>query len=257
MPGNDGKWQGWRPYSQAQYTARSVGPHPELAELTASDLSRLLAAGELTSAELVQMSLGRIAALDLEMTHSVIELNPDAAEIARRLDGERRRGRGRGPLHGLPVLVKDNIDTGDGMLTTAGSLAMTGAPALRDAPLVARLRRAGAVVIGKTNLSEWANIRSIRSSSGWSGRGAQGLRRHPGRGRARRLQGASGGRRRAHDPALRAQRRPQSLPPWTARPGRQEPRRRHPLEPETRGGGDAVLPAGAFRRVREDARLDD
>ena len=150
-----------------------VGPHPELAELTASDLSRLLAAGELTSADLVQMSLGRIAALDREMTHSVIELNPDAAEIARRLDGERRRGRVRGPLHGLPVLVKDNIDTGDGMLTTAGSLAMTGAPALRDAPLVARLRRAGAVVIGKTNLSEWANIRSSRSSSGWSGRGRQ------------------------------------------------------------------------------------
>ncbi|TMC83814.1 MAG: amidase, partial [Chloroflexi bacterium] len=104
------------------------------------------------------MCIGRIAALDREMTHSVIELNPIAAEIARRLDLERRRGRVRGPLHGLPVLVKDT---------------MTGAPALRDAPLVARLRRAGAVVIGKTNLSEWANIRSNRSSSGWSGRGRQ------------------------------------------------------------------------------------
>jgi amidase len=150
-----------------------MGPHPELAEASASDLSRMLAAGDLTSAELVQMSLGRIATLDREMTHSVIELNPEAAEIARRLDGERRRGRLRGPLHGLPVLIKDNIDTGDGMLTTAGSLAMIGAPALRDAPLVARLRRAGAVVIGKTNLSEWANIRSSRSSSGWSGRGRQ------------------------------------------------------------------------------------
>jgi len=150
-----------------------MGPHPELAEASASDLSRWLAAGELTSAELLQMSLGRVGALDCEMTRSVIELNPDAPEIARRLDDERRRGRVRGPLHGLPVLVKDNIDTGDQMLTTAGSLAMTGAPALRDAPLVARLRRAGAVVMGKTNLSEWANIRSSRSSSGWSGRGRQ------------------------------------------------------------------------------------
>jgi len=150
-----------------------MGPHPELAEASAGDLSKWLAAGELTSAELLQMSLGRVGALDREMTRSVIELNPDAPEIARRLDDERRRGRVRGPLHGLPVLVKDNIDTGDQMLTTAGSLAMTGAPAVRDAPLVARLRRAGAVVMGKTNLSEWANIRSSRSSSGWSGRGRQ------------------------------------------------------------------------------------
>jgi len=119
------------------------------------------------------MSLDRIATLDLATTRSVIQLNPDAVDIARRRDADRRRGNIRGPLHGLPLLVKDNIDTGDRMLTTAGSLAMTGAPASRDAPLLAQLRRGGAVLIGKTNLSEWANIRSSRSSSGWSGRGRQ------------------------------------------------------------------------------------
>jgi amidase len=150
-----------------------VGPHPELAELSAADLSRLLRQAELTSSELVQMSLDRIDALDRDRTRSVIELNPDALDIARRRDAQRRRGGPIGPLHGLPVLVKDNIDTGDRMLTTAGSLAMTGAPAPHDAPLVTQLRRAGAVIIGKANLSEWANIRSTRSSSGWSGRGRQ------------------------------------------------------------------------------------
>ena len=133
----------------------------------------MLTGRDLTSVELVKMSLERIAALDSELTRSVIEVNPDAGAIARRLDAERRRGRVRGPLHGLPLLLKDNIDTGDRMLTTAGSLAMTGAPARRDAPLVTRLRRAGVVIIGKTNLSEWANARSHRSSSGWSGRGRQ------------------------------------------------------------------------------------
>ena len=149
-----------------------MGPRPELAELSAADLSRLLARGEVTSVELVEMSLARIAALD-EKTRAVIEINPDAVELARRSDRERRRGHVRGVLHGLPALVKDNIDTGDRMLTTAGSLAMTGASASRDAPLVTNLRRAGAVLIGKTNLSEWANARSVRSSSGWSGRGRQ------------------------------------------------------------------------------------
>src|SRR5690348_6790390 len=149
------------------------GPHSELADLSGADLARKLADGELTSVELVQMSLDRIEALDRNNTRAVIEINPDALDIARRRDAERRRGRVRGPLHGLPLLVKDNIDTGDRMLTTAGSLAMTGAPASTDAPLVARLRKAGAVLIGKTNLSEWANARSTRSSSGWSGRGRQ------------------------------------------------------------------------------------
>ena len=137
------------------------------------ELGGMLSRGETTAHELARMSLERIAALDRELTRSVIEVNPDALEIARRRDAERKRGVVRGPFHGLPLLVKDNIDTGDRMLTTAGSLAMTGAPAARDAPLVARLRRAGAVLIGKTNLSEWANARSNRSSSGWSGRGRQ------------------------------------------------------------------------------------
>src|SRR5438067_3309438 len=133
----------------------------------------MLSSGKLTSLELIQMSLERIKALDRDKTRSVIEINPDALDIARRRDREQSRGKVRGPLHGLPVLVKDNIDTGDRMLTTAGSLAMTGASASRDAPLVTNLRRAGAVLIGKTNLSEWANARSVRSSSGWSGRGRQ------------------------------------------------------------------------------------
>jgi amidase len=121
------------------------------------------------------MHLERIAAVDQAGPglHSVIELNPEWEEIADRLDKERREGRGRGPLHGLPVLVKDNIDTGDRMLTTAGSLALAGAPAPADAPLVARLRAAGMLLLGKTNLSEWANYRSSRSCSGWSGRGRQ------------------------------------------------------------------------------------
>ncbi|HET7421223.1 MAG TPA: amidase [Candidatus Dormibacteraeota bacterium] len=151
----------------------SLGPHPELAELSAMELAGKLARGETSAVELAMMSLERIAAIDASLTRSVIEVNPNALDIARRRDAERRRGSARGPLHGLPLLVKDNIETGDRMLTTAGSLAMTGAPASRDAPLVTQLRRAGAVLIGKTNLSEWANARSFRSSSGWSGRGRQ------------------------------------------------------------------------------------
>src|ERR1700687_3066612 len=121
------------------------------------------------------MHLERIDALDRigPSLRSVIEINPDWEAIADRLDRERREGRERGPLHGLPVMVKDNIDTGDRMLTTAGSLALSAAPAPADAPLVARLRAAGMLLLGKTNLSEWANFRSSRSSSGWSGRGRQ------------------------------------------------------------------------------------
>ncbi|HEX6349379.1 MAG TPA: amidase [Candidatus Dormibacteraeota bacterium] len=138
-------------------------PHPELAELTLAELSRS------SARVLVERHMARIAALNPKL-RAVIELNPDALEIADRLDAEPTK---RGPLHGIPVLVKDNIDTGDRMLTTAGSLAMTGAPAPADAPLVARLREAGAVIIGKANLSEWANFRSSRSASGWSGRGRQ------------------------------------------------------------------------------------
>ncbi len=121
----------------------------------------------------VRRYLGRIAEIDRRI-HAVIEVNPDAMRIAIDLDEERRAGKRRGPLHGLPILIKDNIDTADRMMTTAGSLALVGAPRpKRDAAVVARLRAAGAVILGKTNLSEWANIRSPRSTSGWSGRGGQ------------------------------------------------------------------------------------
>jgi len=150
-------------------------PHPDLADASIADLSRRLESGELSVRRLAEMHLERTAAIDQAgpTLRSVIELNPDWEEIADRLDEERRQGRVRGPLHGLPVLVKDNIDTGDRMLTTAGSLALTGATAPSDAPLVARLRAAGMLLLGKTNLSEWANFRSTRSSGGWSGRGRQ------------------------------------------------------------------------------------
>jgi len=152
-----------------------VVPHPDLADVSLAELSSRLESGELSARRLAELHLERIAAIDSAgpTLRSVIELNPDWEEIAGRLDAERRGGRIRGPLHGIPVLVKDNIDTGDRMLTTAGSLALVGAPAAADAPLVARLRAAGMVLLGKTNLSEWANFRSRRSSSGWSGRGRQ------------------------------------------------------------------------------------
>jgi amidase len=150
-------------------------PYPELAEATIDELGARLAARELTSVELVDAYVARIEALDRDGPglHSVLEVNPDARDIARGLDEERAAGRVRGPLHGIPILVKDNIDTGDRMATTAGSLALVGPPAAEDAPLAARLREAGAVLLGKTNLSEWANFRSSASSSGWSGRGRQ------------------------------------------------------------------------------------
>jgi amidase len=150
-------------------------PYPELADASISDFRLRLDSGELSVRRLAEMHIERIAAVDRAGPNlrSVIELNPDWEEIAERLDEGRREGRVRGPLHGLPVIVKDNIDTGDRMLTTAGSLALTGAPAAADAPLVARLRAAGMLLLGKANLSEWANYRSSRSCSGWSGRGRQ------------------------------------------------------------------------------------
>jgi amidase len=123
--------------------------------------------------------LERIATLDRHgpALRSIIELNPDALQMAAALDAERATGKLRGPLHGMPVVIKDNIATGDQMATTAGSLALDGVRATRDAYLVERLRAAGGVILGKTNLSEWANLRSTRSTSGWSGRG--GLSRNP------------------------------------------------------------------------------
>ncbi len=145
--------------------------------LDAAGLQAELSAGRLTSQALVRECLKRIAAIDQRgpKLRSVIELNPDALAQAKALDAERRgpNARVRGSLHGLPVLLKDNIATGDAMATTAGSLALAGLRAKRDAFISQRLRDAGAVILGKTNLSEWANIRSSRSTSGWSSRGGQ------------------------------------------------------------------------------------
>ena len=128
--------------------------------------------GKRSSREVTQAYLERIRVLD-GLVHSIIELNPDALAIADAMDAEKKAGKVRGPLHGIPVVVKDNIDTADKMMTTAGSLALVGAKPARDAGVVAKLRAAGAVLLGKTNLSEWANIRSTRSTSGWSARGGQ------------------------------------------------------------------------------------
>jgi len=131
--------------------------------------------GKYTSQRLTQLYLARIQALDKTGAnlHAVIETNPDALAIAAQLDAERKAGKLRGALHGIPILIKDNIATGDKMLTTAGSLALATSPALRDAFVAKKLRDAGAVILGKTNLSEWANFRSTHSVSGWSGRGGQ------------------------------------------------------------------------------------
>src|SRR5512134_1214188 len=146
-----------------------------LAETTIAALQDGMRAGRLTSRGITQAYLERIAALDRRgpALRSILETNPDALAIADRIDAERRQGRVRGPLHGVPVVVKDNIDTHDRMQTTAGSLALEGNIAERDAFVVERLRTAGAVILAKANLSEWANFRSTRSSSGWSGRGRQ------------------------------------------------------------------------------------
>ena len=149
------------------------------AELSVAELQSRMTKGTLTSRTLTAAYLARIAAVDRSgpTLNSVIETNPDALTIAAERDAERRAGKVRGPLHGIPVLIKDNIDSADRMQTTAGSLALVGKPAPRDAFIVQRLREAGAVLLGKTNLSEWANFRSTRSTSGWSGRGGQ--TRHP------------------------------------------------------------------------------
>ena len=149
----------------------------ELADTTVSDLQNRMKQGALTAERAVELYLARIEAIDRNgpSLRSVIEVNPDALRIARALDAERKNGSLRGPLHGIPVLVKDNIDTADGMQTTAGSLALVGPPARSDSWVAERLRAAGAVILGKTNLSEWANFRSTHATSGWSGRGGQTL----------------------------------------------------------------------------------
>ena len=147
-------------------------PAVELEEATLAVRAARLASGEETCASLVDKYRRRIEATG-DRLRAVLELDPDADANAKRLDAERAAGRVRGPLHGLPILVKDNIDTGDHMTTTAGSLALEGSRAPRDAFAIAKLRAAGALLLGKTNLSEWANFRGMSSPSGWSGRGGQ------------------------------------------------------------------------------------
>jgi amidase len=149
--------------------------HFILNETTVDELQQKMASGELSSRKITELYLERIEAIDNDGPglNSVIEINPDALTIAEELDKERKAGKIRGPLHGIPVLIKDNINTADKMMTTAGSLALEGNIASQDAFIVTQLRRAGAVLLGKTNLSEWANFRSERSTSGWSSRGGQ------------------------------------------------------------------------------------
>jgi amidase len=156
-------------------TGQSQPPAFPLDEATVEQLQQWMQAGRYTSRQLVDLYVGRIEQIDRSgpTLRSVIEVNPEARTIADALDAERKARGPRGPLHGIPVLIKDNIDTADRMMTTAGSLALEGSMATRDAFVVERLRAAGAVILGKTNLSEWANFRSSKSSSGWSGRGGQ------------------------------------------------------------------------------------
>jgi amidase len=144
-------------------------------EATIAGLQAAMAAGRVTSVELTSHYLNRIQAIDERGPHlnSVIETNREAIAMAHAADSLRRRGRVLGPLHGIPILLKDNIDTGDDMQTSAGSFALVGRPAVRDSTVAARLRAGGAVLLGKANLSEWANFRSFHSTSGWSGRGGQ------------------------------------------------------------------------------------
>lgn len=168
---------GWAATSTAK--GRKMSPLPDIHERSLAELSAEMAAGRISATGLVAAYTQRIQRIDRAgpRLSSVIELNPDASAIAKALDDERRRQGPRSPLHGMPILIKDNIDTHDRMLTTAGSLALADTRPSEDAFLVQRLRAAGAVILGKANLSEWANIRSSQSTSGWSARG--GLARNP------------------------------------------------------------------------------
>lgn len=147
----------------------------DLAEVSVNSLQEKMKSGELSSVVITQWYLQRIQDVDKngQKLNSIIELNPDAIQIAQAMDNERKAGKVRGKLHGIPILIKDNIDTGDKMMTTAGSLALEGNNASEDAFIVKKLREAGAVLLGKTNLSEFANFRSTQSTSGWSSRGGQ------------------------------------------------------------------------------------
>jgi amidase len=169
-------FSGCEKISRDESTATTHLPEAfELEEVTVEALQESMASGKYSSQSITQLYLDRIAKIDKGgvLLNSVIELNPEAISIAAALDKERKEGKVRGLLHGIPVLIKDNIDTGDQMMTTAGSLALEGHRAKQDAFIIQQLREAGAVLLGKTNLSEWANFRSNRSSSGWSSRGGQ------------------------------------------------------------------------------------
>ena len=159
----------------AHAVAPKAGPHEELEGATIAELQAKMESGELSSVDLVDMYLERIQEIDCDGPglNSIIETNPDAQRLAARRDHERQQGQVRGPLHGIPIVVKDNIDSGDRMMTAAGSLALVGAPANRDARALWKLRRAGAILLGKAGLSEWANFRGFDSTSGWSARGGQ------------------------------------------------------------------------------------
>ena len=161
--------------SRATRATRATGETPWI-EGSISELQKLMRERKLTSFELTKGYLDRIAELN-PILHAVIETNPDALWIAKRLDWERRSGRVRGPLHGIPVIVKDNIATDDKMETTAGSLALVGSHVPEDAPLIRQLRKAGAIILGKANLSEWANFRGFAPVNGWTARG--GFTRNP------------------------------------------------------------------------------
>ena len=163
----------------AETKARTKRDKFSVAEKTIAELSAAMSTGATTAQQLTQLYLERIQQIDKTgpALNAIIELNPDALSIAIGLDKERATKGSRGPLHGIPVLLKDNIATADKMSTSAGSLALAGVSSPRDAFIVAKLRAAGAVILGKTNLSEWANIRSTRSTSGWSSRG--GLTKNP------------------------------------------------------------------------------
>lgn len=158
------------------FTAQQA-PFPQIEEATIAQLREAMDSRRLTARQIVEMYLARIDAIDRggPKLNSIMEVNPDALAIAEELDRERAAGTTRGPLHGIPIVLKDNIDTADQMLTTAGSLALASTRPAQDATVAARLREAGAVILGKTTLSEWANFRSTKSSSGWSGRGGQAL----------------------------------------------------------------------------------
>jgi amidase len=168
---------------RAEAAGEPTSPRPaeikpfEIEEITIAELQEGMKSGRFTARSLVKEYSERIADIDKRTTNAVIEMNPEAMAIAATLDEERKAKGPRGPLHGIPVLIKDNIDTADRMMTTAGSLALVGSKPPKDSAVAQRLRTAGAVILGKTNLSEWANIRSSHSTSGWSGRG--GLTRNP------------------------------------------------------------------------------